>query len=975
MSGHRLAQGGRIDRSRPLTFQFEGRKLTGYAGDTVASALLANGISVVGRSFKYHRPRGLLAAGIEEPNGLMQVGEGDRSTPNTRATEIDLMEGLVIRPINCWPSARLDAGAINNLFARFIPAGFYYKTFMWPDWHLFEPTIRKAAGMGRASAERDPDRYEHQYAHCDLLVIGSGPAGLAAALAAARRRARVILVEQDTELGGSLLWQSARIGGASGREWCDAVQAELRAAGDVVIMPRTTAIGYFDHNCVSLVQRVTDHVGATGYTRTLRHRLWTVRAKHVVLATGALERPIVFPGNDRPGVMLASAVQQYLARWAVLPGQSTAIFANNNSAYAVAHALLDQGAHVACFIDSRRTPSAQLVQTLHIRGVEVLTGGQVVGTRGAHGLRGINVRVASGRLRRFECDLLAVSGGWNPTVHLFSQSGGKLAWDDAIAAFRPDVSVQAEVSAGAAAGQFDLAAAVASGWSAGGGTDESQPLVAEATSSWTIEPLWRVDAKGKAFVDFQNDVSVADIALAKREAFVSVEHLKRYTTLGMAPDQGKTSNVNALAIMAELTGQSIPQTGTTRFRFPYTPVSLGALAGQARGELFRPFRRLPTHELQVAAGATFEEYGGWLRPAHYRRAGETAFDAEQREAKTVRTAAGLFEGSPLGKIEVTGSDAAEFLDRIYANTMSTLKVGRARYGLMLNELGVVIDDGVTLRMAKDRFLVGTTGGGAERIAAWLEEWLQCEWRNLKVVIAPVSNAWAVLTLSGPNARDVLESTGVDRSVGAAEFQHMTFHENIVAGIPARIVRASFTGEVTFEINIPRDRANELWEKLMKAGQPYGLSPVGIDAWMLLRTEKGFLHVGADTDGTTSPSDIGWGSVLKRSNDFIGRRSLTRPDNLRSDRLQFVGLEAVDAGDSLTIGTHLRGASTKQGSEGYITSAGFSSALGSWVALGMVRRGRERYGEELIVVAGDRVGKRVRVVKPGAYDPKGERLDG
>ncbi|WP_165191517.1 sarcosine oxidase subunit alpha family protein [Caulobacter soli] len=974
MSGRRLPRGGLIDRGRVVNFEFEGRKLKGFAGDTLASALLANGVKVVGRSFKYHRPRGLLAAGVEEASALMQVGEADRSTPNPRATEIELTEGLVARPVNCWPSVRFDVGAVNNLLSRFIPAGFYYKTFMWPDWHLFEPFIRKAAGLGRASQAPDPDRYEHQYAHCDVLVVGSGPAGLAAALAAGRRKARVILVEQDTELGGSVLSASARIDGQDGIGWLDGVKRELGARADVQVLTRTTALGYFDHNSLTLLQRLDDHPGRRAPKPVLRQRLWTVRAKQVILATGALERPLVFPGNDVPGVMLASAVRQYLNRWAVLPGQATSLFTNNDSAYGVAQALLDAGAEVPCLIDSRKTPPATLVKSLSSRGVKVITDAVVTKAHGDLALEGVTVREWSGRLSRVHCDVLAMSGGWNPTVHLFSQSGGKLGWDDQIAAFRPDVSVQAEVSVGAANGQFALGTALSAGWAAGGGTAEA-PAALDAAPVWTIEPLWRVQAPGKAFVDFQHDVTAADIALAKREAFVSVEHLKRYTTLGMAPDQGKTSNVNALAIMSELTGQSVAQAGTTRFRFPFTPLSLAALGGQTRGDLFRPYRRLPTHERQAAAGAVFEDYGGWLRPAYYPKAGESPHAAEQREAQVVRQAVGIFEGSPLGKIEVVGPDAAEFLDRIYANTMSTLKAGRARYGLMLNELGVLIDDGVTLRLDEERFLVGTTGGGADRIAAWLEEWLQCEWRDLKVLVAPISTAWGVLTLSGPRAREVLAAAGVDFPIGPEDFPHMTFKEGHVGGVPARVVRASFTGEVTYEVNVPADRSDELWDRLTAAGAPFGLTPVGIDAWMVLRTEKGFLHIGADTDGTTSPVDVGWGTVLKRKHDFVGRRSLTRPDNLREDRLQFVGLELVGSTDALPIGAHLRGPGVAEGSEGFVTSAGFSPALGRGVALGMVRGGQARHGEELEIVTGGLVGQRVRITKPGVYDIDGERLNG
>jgi sarcosine oxidase subunit alpha len=974
VTARRLPQGGLIDRNKPIRFVFEGRSLTGFAGDTLASALLASGVSVLGRSFKYHRPRGLLAAGVEEPNALMQLGEGARSEANTRATETELHDGLTARPVNCWPSARFDVGAVINLFGRFIPAGFYYKTFIWPDWHLFEPFIRRAAGLGRPSDLPDPDRYENRYHHCDVLVVGAGPAGLAAALAASRSGARVMIVEQDTALGGSLLWRSATIDGKSGAEWVNQAAAELDADPETLVLTRTTAVGYFDHNSLTLIERVTGGSSELAGADQPRQRLWTVRAGRVVLATGALERPLVFPGNDRPGVMLASGVHQYLGRWAVLAGQNAVLFTNNDSAYETAHALLNAGGHIAALVDSRRSPPSTLTDALRARGVKVCLGSVVVGTRGRPSINAVEVRGADGAVGRIPADLLAVSGGWNPVVHLFSQSGGKITWDEAIAAFKPGASVQAEVSIGAAAGVFALSAALGDGVRAGAPGTTLHPQVEGEGPAWTLEPLWRVDAAGKAFVDFQNDVTSSDIALSAREAFVSVEHLKRYTTLGMAPDQGKTSNVNALAIMAELTGRSIPQTGTTRFRFPYTPASFGVLGGRNRGQLFKPLRRLPTHQRQVAAGAVFEEYGDWLRPAYYPRDGETPHAAEQREALVVRQSVGLFEGSPLGKIEVIGPDAAEFLDRVYANTMSNLKIGRARYGLMLNELGVLIDDGVTLRLADDHFLVGTTGAGAATISAWLEEWLQCEWLELNVLTAPMSTSWAVLTLSGPKARSVIEAVGVDFPVGPADFPHMTFREGRVAGIPARVVRASFTGEVSYEINVPASHAIELWDALVAAGEPYGLTPVGIDAWMLLRTEKGFLHVGADTDGSTAPGDVGWGHVLKRKHDFIGRRSLTRVDNLRPGRLEFVGLEAVDSNDPLPIGAHVRARSVGDGSEGYVTSTGFSPILGRGVALGMVRDGRSRVGEELEIVSPDNLGRRVLVTQPGAYDPKGERLD-
>jgi len=975
MSGRRLGVGGLIDRGRPLAFTFEGRALGGFAGDTLASALLANGVSVLARSFKYHRPRGLMAAGAEEPNALVQLGVGARAEPNLAATQIELYEGLTARPVNCWPSAGFDIGAAADLIGRFIPAGFYYKTFMWPGWRWFEPFIRAAAGLGRASSARDPDRYEARYAHCDLLIIGAGPAGLAAALAASAAGKRVMLVEQDSRLGGSLVWKRAKIDGQSGLDWIAAASAKLEEAPETMVLTRTTAVGYFDHDSLTLIERVTDHLGPAAPPQRPRQRLWMVRAVRVVLATGAIERPLVFPGNDKPGILLASAVEQYLGRWAVLPGETAVVFTDNDSAYGAAHAFLDAGGKVAALVDSRPSPPPPLSEALRARGVDILPGAVVVGAHGRPALAAVDVKDRQGRVRRIDADLLGMSGGWNPTAHLFSQSGGTLAWDEAIAAFRPGVSAQAEVSVGAAAGVFALDAAVTQAWRATAAPCSAPPKVEDTAGPWSIEPLWRVQAPGKAFVDFQNDVTAADIELSAREAFVSVEHLKRYTTLGMAPDQGKTSNVNALAIMAELTDRTVAQAGTTRFRFPYTAVSFGALGGRMRDELFRPMRRLPTHDRQQEAGAVLEEYGGWLRPAYYPRPGESLEDARRREALGVRQAVGLFEGSPLGKIEVCGPDAGEFLDRIYANQMSSLKVGQIRYGLMLNELGVVIDDGVATRLAKDRFLVGTTSAGADRIAAWLEEWLQCEWTGLEVLTAPLTTASAVLTLSGPKSRAVLDAVGVDFPVGPAEFPHMTFRAGKVADIPARVSRVSFTGEVSFEVGVPADRAGELWDAMLAAGAPYGLVSVGVEAWMLLRTEKGYLHVGADTDGATLPGDVGFGQVLKRKHDFLGRRSLTLSGNLRPDRPQLVGLRVIGDVAALPVGAHLRRPSARGASEGFVTSAGFSPILGRGVSLGMVRGGRGRHGEELEVASADGRGRRVRIAPPGEYDRPGDRLHG
>lgn len=972
MSGSRLAQGGRIDRSRALNFTFDGRAYTGFKGDTLASALLANGVRVAGRSFKYHRPRGLMAAGVEEPNILVQLGEGAATTANLRATEIELYDGLTARPVNCWPSARFDLNAVNGLVGRFLPAGFYYKTFMWPTWHLFEPPIRRAAGLGKVSDQPDPDHYDERYAHCDLLVVGGGGAGLAAARAAAAQGERVILCEQDRELGGRLLWDPAEIDDQPGASWVTRTAAELEANGEVRILTRTTVAGYFDHN---------ELVALEVPTQGARMRLWQIRAKRVVLATGALERPLVFPGNDRPGVMLASAVLQYLARYGVLPGRRVAVFTNNDDAYELARQLAEAGV-LAALIDSRTgavAPGAWLQRS----GAALIAGGEVIATQGGPALSSIEIRTTDGGIKRLTCDTLAVSGGFNPTIHLHCQSGGKPNFDPARAMFVPGDPVQAEVSVGAAAGQLSLADAMAAGHAAGlgagdpaaarAGSGKLQAPRVTARAAPAISPLWRVKAKGKAFVDFQNDVTVADIELAARENFVSVEHLKRYTTLGMAPDQGKTSNVNALAIMAGLTERTIAETGTTRYRFPYTPIALGAFTAGRRGTLLRPLRHMPAHERHLALNARMEDYGGYLRPAFYPRAGEDEHAAVRREAVAVRERAGLFEGSPLGKIEVVGPDAGEFLDRMYANTMSTLKPGRARYGLMLNELGVLIDDGVTARIDETRFLVGTTGGGADRIAAWLEEWRQCEWPDLKIIIAPVSTAWGVVTLAGPKARAILKAAGCDIDLEPATFPHMSFREGKVGAIPARVFRVSFTGEVSYEVNVPASRTEELWALLSEAGANEGAEPVGIEAWMLLRTEKGYIHLGADTDGSTSPDDIGWGHVLKRDHDFVGRRSLTRPDNVRPDRLQMVGLEVIGSDQALSVGAHLRGRGAQSGSEGYVTSSGSSPTLGHGVALAMVRGGRARMGEELSVLS-DKGPRTARIIQPCVFDPKGERLN-
>lgn len=920
MTGCRLDQGGRIDRGRPIDFSFEGRNYRGFAGDTLASALLANGVQLVGRSFKLHRPRGVLSAGPEEPNALVDVvGPGERR-PNLKATEVELIPGLAAVPVNAWPSLGFDALAANAWLARFIPAGFYYKTFFWPRWRTFEPFIRRAAGLGRLGGAPARARSEHRYAHCDVLVVGGGRAGLASAAEATASGARVMLCDQDAELGGRLLWDGREIDGEPGPAWAAATAAAIAGGPASTVLTRTTAIGVYDHGAVTLAERL-----AGGGVR-----LWQVRPERLLLATGRTEQPLVFDGNDTPGVMLAGAVLQYIERFAVCFGRRAVVFTTNDAAYATAAMLARRGA-ATLVVDSRpgRAPA-------DLPGVEVLRGASVVAAHGGRTLSAVTVASPDGARRRVDCDLLAVSGGYAPNLQLFTQAGGRIAY----------------------AGSHAFAAVAPAGVSVVGSASARDPQA---------EPP--ISQAGKALVDLQNDVTAEDIGLAAREGFVSVEHLKRYTALGMGTDQGRTSGSNTRLLLAQLAGRDASEVGAPRARPPLTPVPLVGFAGQARGPRFHASRRTPLDALHRSLGAVMDEYGGWRRPVCYPKHGEDEAAAVQREALAVRERVGLFDASPLGKIEVVGPDAALFLDRIYANAMSSLPVGRARYGVMLNELGVIIDDGVALRLAEDRFLVGASSGGAGRIAEWLEEWRQCEWPELRVIVAPMTTAMGVVSVSGPAARRALDAAGADIDLSADAFPHMSVRVGRVAGIPARIARVSFTGELTYEVNVPASRTEELWRALSGGGREAEATPVGVEAWLLLRLEKGFLHVGMDTDGTTAPDDVGMGHVGHRRADFVGKRSLSRPDNRRPDRHQLVGLQSLDGRD-MPAGSHLVRPGVG-GSEGFITSAGRSATLGRPVALALVKGGRARLGE-VLSLAGEGAATQVRIVERAAYDPQGGR---
>lgn len=979
----RCEKGGLIDRSRPLRFRFDGKEYTGFAGDTLASALLANGVRVTGRSFKYHRPRGLMAAGFEEANTLVQLEQGARTQPNLRATQIELYEGLEARAVNCWPNARHDVFGFFQLLKPFWPAGFYYKTFMAPSWHLWEPAIRHGAGLGVSPKLADPDVYDKSHAHADVIVVGAGPAGLAAAIAAARDGASVVLVDDKPQLGGSLRYETGRIEGLPAGEWLKAREEEIRSLSNIRVLGSTTAFGYYDHN--HLLANELLPAGGSGP----RQRLWKIRGRQIVLATGALERPLVFPNNDRPGVMLAGAALQYLHRYGVLPGQRVAIATNNDSAYEVAFELRKAGAEVVLIADSRGS-EATPVSPAQGLGLTVAVHSAPTNTEGRNGLRRVefhdvdergNARPGTGRW--IDVDVLLVSGGWNPTVHLFSQSGGALRFDEDQKAFVPHRLAQPGYLVGAAAGHAERESAVIVARTAGRDAAANQVIREQAPAESPAQvALWSVNVEAlgrgssKSWVDFASDSTESDLRLSARENFVSVEHFKRYTTTGMMTDQGKTSNVNAIGILSGVLGKAPGEVGTTRFRPPFNPVTFGAIAGRNVGAYYRPLRRLAAHAAHEAAGAKLEDYGPWLRPAFYPQPGEQEGATITREVLAVRGGVGILDYSPLGKILVQGPDAAEFLTRVYVNNVRTLKVGGCRYGLMLGEDGIVKDDGVLTRWSENSYLVGTTSGQADRIVEWMEEWLQCEWVDLDVTVESVTTQWAVVMLAGPKAREVLSRLDSGIDLAAAAFPHMSAREGRIGEVPLRVARVSFTGELGYEISVPWQYGLSLWNALLEAGKPLDIIPFGIESLMVMRTEKGFLHVGSDTDGLTLPQDVGFGAIIdKKPEDFIGRRTTMTPDGLRADRRQLVGLAPVDGKSLLPVGGHIVDMAfkaTPAHTQGWVTSSFSSPTLGRPVALALVERGRARMGEQVQVFDGGRL-LPAKIVSMSAYDPEGERL--
>ena len=997
----RLADHGRlINRSKAIKFTFNGKVMTGFEGDSLAASLLANDQMLMGRSFKYHRPRGVVASGGEEPNALMNLGAEGHFEPNARATTTETFDGLTATSQNHFPSLEFDVGAINSKLARFLPAGFYYKMFIHPRsfWkHVYEPIIRKSAGLGRAPKARDSDKYEHYYHFCEVMIVGGGIAGLQAAKSAAATGVRVLLVEQTAHWGGRAPVDGATIDGISAEDWVHETVVALSACENVVIRHRTQGAGVYDHGYALAYERIADHTPGDGRPR---HRLWRVRCKQIITATGAIERPLSFAGNDIPGVMLASAVRDYVVNYAVSPGDRTVVVTNNDDAYRTALRLKKAGLDVPVILDARAEGGGVLMAEAIAVGIRVELGRGIAKVIGSKRVTGVQICAQAGEgavLEEIGCDVVAMSGGWSPVVHLWSHCGGKLFWDVDQAMFRPDpdkpplgIDGAGFVRvAGLANGHLRSASCMvdaaiqgtAAAYNATGKVKKIKTAEAEDAEEVPLSPVWLMPQgasyklRSKAWLDFQNDVKVSDVQLAAQEGFESVEHAKRYTTLGMATDQGKLSNINGLAVLSKALNADIPDVGTTTFRPPYTPISMASLAGEARGGLFQPIRKTAMHEWHDGHGADWEPVGGWRRPYAYLQSGETTDQAVWREVINTREKLGLLDASTLGKIVVKGPDAGKFLDMMYTNMMSNLKLGRCRYGLMCSENGFLSDDGVVARIDDQTWLCHTTSGGADRIHAHMEEWLQTEWWDWQVWVVNITEELAQVAVVGPNSRKVLEKLG-GMQVSADALPFMAWADGEIGGITCRAYRISFSGELSYEIAVPASRGLEFWEMLVEAGAEFGVMPYGTECLHIMRAEKGFIMIGDETDGTVIPQDLGLGwAISKKKEDFLGKRAQQRPFMDNPNRWQLVGLETLD-GSVLEDGSYAiakgQNANGQTNTEGRVTSTYHSPTLGKGIAMGLVHNGPDRMGEVLSFTKIGAPPVKAKIVSPVFYDPEGEK---
>ncbi len=992
---YRLEKGGYINRDKKISFKFNGKKYFGYHGDTLASALLANGIHLVGRSFKYHRPRGFIGAGVDEPNAKVQLYSGAKTEPNAVATEVELVEGLVAKSQNCFPSVSFDLGAINNFLNKFFPAGFYYKTFMWPKnfWYkIYEPIIRKAAGLGVAPLKPDPDRYEHKYEYCDVLVVGSGPSGLSSALSAAKNGARVILAEDKPRFGGSLLTDEVTIGNKKGKDWANETIEELKSMPNVIVKNRSQVFGYYDHNMMVMFERTRDHIPIPN-NYTPRQRLWYIRAKEVIASTGSIERPLVFGNNDRPGIMLASAAKEYLKIYGVLVGKKPIIFTNNDSAYETAIDFKKNGINPTV-IDVRENSNSSVVNEAKRLKIDIRFSHAIANTKGY-----LRVNLATigklnekksdyEKLEDISCDSICVSGNWTPTVHLASQSGNKLIFNEKINAFIPNKPRQNESTVGSANGSFTLKKSLEEGFNKGFEASnkitkkniKSSVPVSNERENDKHDKFWCMplpkNKNYKRCVDFQNDVYVSDIELAIREGFRSIEHVKRYTTLGMATDQGKTSNLNGLQLVSNIEKKIVPEVGHTTFRPPYTPVTIGAIVGRETGKHYRATRKSPMHLWHEKNNAVFVDAGLWLRPRYYKLGNETLQEAAKREATNVRNNVGLCDVTSLGKIDIKGKDSAEFLNRVYTNAWMKLPIGKARYGVMLREDGVVFDDGTTTRISENHFHMTTTTAQAVNVLAHLEYYLQVVWPELDVNVLSTTEQWAGVALAGPNSRNLLEKLFPNKNVSNEILPFMGYTEGDLFGVPARIFRISFSGELAYEINVESGYGMFMWEKIMEIGKEMDIEPYGTEALSTLRIEMG--HVaGSEIDGRTIPSDLSLDGMLSKKKDFIGKRSLNRQAFLEETREKIVGVIPLDKKTMIPEGSHLvlnKNASLPNPKLGHISASCWSVEYNNPFSLAILKDGKKKIGEKLYALSPlKNKSIEVEIVSSHYVDSKGERV--